>query len=247
MRWLRLLFILSIFYTLGLFTLLLIHFTNENDTTARATIAMGLGLFICWVLIGGYVQLKRRPRLITWLHNTAHRPFRTFFIGALLLALTEEAIATTMTNLGQFFGDTTGTAHITASTNYLDVISFHSVIVFVPMLLTLGLFLRRYAIHPLQAALLWGIVGLIGEFTLAGPQVFINAPFWLFVYGLMVYLPAHAFASTQRQPLHWYKRPLIIIIVTISAVTTFWIPSVLKHPSNHFTLPVEVSSSTSPR
>ncbi len=60
-----------------------------------------------------------------------------FIVFATLLALTEEAITTTMTNLAPLFGVKVGEAYITASTNYLDVVALHSVVMFVPFLFIL--------------------------------------------------------------------------------------------------------------
>ena len=58
-----------------------------------------------------------------------------FILSATGMALLEEAVTTTMTNLAPFFGVPIGQAYITASANYLDVVLGHSVIVLVPMLL----------------------------------------------------------------------------------------------------------------
>jgi hypothetical protein len=48
-----------------------------------------------------------------------------------LLALAEEAVTTTMTNLAPLFGVKMGEVAITASANYIEVVTQHSVIVFV--------------------------------------------------------------------------------------------------------------------
>lgn len=52
---------------------------------------------------------------------------KKFVVFATVLALIEEAITTTMTNLAPLFGVEIGEAYITASTNYVDVVLFHSV------------------------------------------------------------------------------------------------------------------------
>lgn len=56
-----------------------------------------------------------------------------FVLLCTIMALLEEVITTTMTNLAPVFGMTPEEAHIATSTNDLKVVCFHSVVVFVPM------------------------------------------------------------------------------------------------------------------
>ena len=111
-------------------------------------------------------------------------------IFATLLACLEEAVTVTMTNLAPLFGSRIGEAFITASTNWLDVIAFHSVVVFVPYFIALALILTRYAVSPFAVFLSFGVVGTVSEAIFAGgigPLAMF--PMWAFVYGLMVWLP----------------------------------------------------------
>ncbi len=141
-----------------------------------------------------------------------------------------------MTNLAPVFGAATGQAFITASTNYFHVIFFHSVIVFIPMIFVMGFILKRYEISPFGAFLIFGTVGICAEFSLAGPAVFINAPFWICIYGLMVYLPAHFFTRLKRKKVSLLLYPIFVICITLSATSTFWIPLLLdKNHTKHFT------------
>jgi hypothetical protein len=226
---------LCITYTLGLISLLIINFNNEP--TSKAIMLMGLSLFVVWVIIGGTLQRKYLKEYSAQLTTPVESPVRKFILYAIALACTEELIAVFMTNLAPSFGVDVGEAYITASTNYFDVILFHSVIVFIPMLIMLGCILRKYAMSPFQAFILWGIVGVIAEITFAGPQVLISAPMWICIYGLMVYLPAHIFIETKRIPLTGFYIllfPIFILLILISASLTAWIPAILNHPSIHF-------------
>ena len=95
-----------------------------------------------------------------------------------------------MTNLAPLFGSRIGEAYITASTNYLDVILFYSVVVFIPYFIVLAWILGRYAFGPFAVFLSFGIVGTAAEAIFAGNiGVLIGFPMWAFVYGLMVWLP----------------------------------------------------------
>jgi hypothetical protein len=108
------------------------------------------------------------------------------------MALLEEAITTSMTNLAPLWGTTTAQAHITASGNYLDVVLLHSVIVFVPMFVAWAWLLTRYDFAPSAVFILYGITGVLVESGTFGTQNLADAGFWVYVYGLMMFLPAYA-------------------------------------------------------
>jgi hypothetical protein len=151
---------------------------------------MAAGLFVFWVLIGGLVNLRFRDRIRNGLLRITLRWEWTFLLLATALALIEEAITTTMTNLAPEFGSRIGVAFITASNNYLIVIAFSSVVLFVPEFAAWVLLLRRYDFTPNEVFLLYGFLGTTMEASL-NPTALI-AGFWFFVYGLMVYLPAYS-------------------------------------------------------
>jgi hypothetical protein len=220
-----------ILYSSGLFALLLINF--KNDPAEKAMMLMGLGLFLLWVLVGGFTQLRILKKKMIELTRLPHRPILMFSIFAIVLACIEEAIATAITNTAPLLGVSEKAVHITASTNYFHVIFFHSVIAFIPMFITLGWLLKKYDISPFRAFVIFGLVGVLAEFTLAGPMVMINAPFWILVYGLMVYLPSHLFAHTARKHLALYLYPLLIPLIAFSTVCIVWLP-ILLDKGPHF-------------
>jgi len=87
------------------------------------------------------------------------------------------------------------------------VILFHSVVVFVPMFIALSWVLGRLDLSPFAVFISYGIVGTIGEAVFAGRvDAVIGFPMWVFVYGLMVWLPACALppaAVRGARPLRW--------------------------------------------
>jgi len=179
---------------LGLWLLLttgLVYAATAGNKVLRAMISMGVGLIVLWVLIGGGLMYLFRERVKAIVSNIPLHWQVKFVLFATLLAMTEEAIATLMTNLAPWFGVKIGEAYITASTNYFDVILHHSVIVFVPWFITWAWLLKRYDFKPFWVFLLTGLNGLFAEALTFGWEHLSEFALWIFVYGLMVYLPAY--------------------------------------------------------
>ncbi len=221
-------------YAIGRHFLVAIILKNEGYSIGFTVIAMALTLIIVWVVLGGLLQRKLLATYYTKLTTPSTSPVIYFTIFATLLACLEEMVTVSLTNLALLFGVNVGQAYITASTNYFDVIFLHSVIVFVPMFVTLGFILKRYDISPFKALILWGVVGVFAEVMAGGSQAFSSAPSWIFIYGLMVYLPAHVFVNTVRKKPFFLLYPIFIIVILLSAITTIWIPKALNHPNIHF-------------
>ena len=126
-------------------------------------------------------------RCAVFLQRIRIDPRITFVVMATILAMVEEAITTTLTNLAPLFGVPYGSAYITASGNYFDVVCLHSVVVFVPMFIGWSFLLQRYSFSPNAVFLLFGLTGLTAELSFSGPQAFLQFGLWIFVYGLMVF------------------------------------------------------------
>jgi hypothetical protein len=177
----------------------------------RAVALMGLGLAVIWIVIGGLVQLRYRERICAFVASIKWDWRLKFVLFCTLLALLEEVVTTSMTNLAPFFGTTPEEAHITASTNYFIVVAFHSVVVFVPMFVGWAYLLSKWDFRPLETFLCIGLMGSIAEAGI-NPSSLI-AGFWFFVYGLFVYLPAYSAPSDRLVPRpKWYHYFLTIII-----------------------------------
>lgn len=174
---------------------------------------MTAGLFLLWCVVVGGAQWRFRDALTQWLQRLPLRWQAQFVIGCTALALLEEAIATLMTNLAPVFGSNPQEAYITASTNYFEVIWGHSVIVFVPMFLAWAWLLKRYAFTPAQVMVLFGLSGVLAETLSFGGQMLLGWGFWVWVYGLMVSLPAYAMqARAGRMSPRWGHSLLALLL-----------------------------------
>ncbi|HSB91423.1 MAG TPA: hypothetical protein VLD63_15510 [Anaerolineales bacterium] len=182
------------------------------DPIAHARIGMGLGLYLFWIMLGGMVMLAGRGPIATFV-QTVRLGWRVkFVLFCTLLAMAEEAVAVAMTNAAPLFGLKIGEAYITASANYWDVILGHSVIVFVPMFIAWAWLLGRYRFTPNQVFLLFGLTGTLAEATY-GPQHLLEIGMWMFVYGLMVYLPAYSVPQDrQGRDARWFHYPLAVVV-----------------------------------
>lgn len=154
-----------------------------------------------------------------------------------ILALIEEAITTAMTNSAPLFGVALGEVYITASADYLDVILYHSVVVFIPQFIAWAWLLSRYSFSPFQAFLLYGLTGFINE-TLSFGLNLLTLPQWILVYGLMIYLPAYCFPKRpDRRPARWWPCALAIILPIFAALPVVALLLFLLapgHPKVHF-------------
>ena len=204
----------------------------------RAVLGMGWGLITLWILLGGtLMRFFRDP--IAGLVRRVNLDWRIkFVVFATGLALAEEVVTTTMTNLAPLFGVKAGEAYITASTNYLDVVCLHSVVMFVPLFVGWAMILWRYAFSPFAVFLLFGLTGTIME-TNFGTKNPLEFAFWIFVYGLMVYLPAYSVPQERAaRPPRWWHYPLAIVVpfLFIPLVPLPLLAGILfpHHPKIHF-------------
>jgi|SRR5579875_1512034 len=220
----------------GLFTMLVFFVqAATHDAILRAVIGMALGVVILWIVGAGSLSLLLRRPLLNWLQRHPIRHWRlAFVLSATSLALLEEAVTTGMTNLAPFWGVSSAQAHITASTNFFDVALLHSVIVFVPMFVVWSWLLARYSFSPLMVFVLFGLTGLLAEAISLGVYS-LQIGFWVYVYGLMVYLPAYVAPPTclARRP-GWGAGLLAVVLPFVGAIPValgvqivhhFWFPT----------------------
>lgn len=200
-----------------LVTLLNVVILASGKVNERAIILMADGLILFWIVIGGSLTPTLRRRLVPKLAAISLDWRVRFVLLCTAMALIEEGVTTTMTNLAPFLGTTPEEAHITASTNYFAVVCFHSVVVFVPMFTAWAWMLSRWDFSPLKVLLLFGITGSMAEASI-NPTSLIGG-FWIFVYGLMVYLPAcTAPVDRPAKPPRWWQYPLAVILPLIAAI-----------------------------
>lgn len=206
---------------------------------SRAVLLMAWGLIVVWIGAGGFVMWRWRAVWHRWIRAVPLPWMPKFVLGCTTLALTEEAVTTLMTNAAPLFGVAKGQAYITASANYLDVVLYHSVVVFLPLFIGWSFLLRWWKFSPFAVFLLFGITGTLCETIAFGPQNLGNFPFWILVYGLMVWLPAGAVPATRpaRVP-HWWCYPLAVVLpfgfLPLLLVVAPWLWLTAKHPPIHF-------------
>lgn len=164
----------------------------------RAVIIMALGLAVFWILLGGLTQRRFRDGVRDHVVAAPGDWRLKFVLFCTLMACLEEAITTGMTNLAPALGVPYGSAYITASGNYLDVICGHSVVVFVPMFCAWAWMLSRWDFHSNHVLLLFGVTGTLAELSFGGPSALANLGFWSLVYGLMIYLPAYSLPARPQ-------------------------------------------------
>ena len=102
---------------LGLYlslTWLLIYFVTREDRVSHAIISMGSGLLLLWVALGGSCMVLFRDRIKAFVQSIPLNWQVKFILFGILLAMLEEAITTTMTNLAPLCGVAIGEAYITA-------------------------------------------------------------------------------------------------------------------------------------
>jgi hypothetical protein len=210
---------------------------NAHQRIGRAVIGMGCGLIVLWVLVGGALMYSQRDRIARVVRGIRLPSALKFVVFATVLALIEEAITTTLTNLAPLFGVKVGEAYITASADYLDVVLHHSVIVFVPLFICWAWLLSRYPFTAFHAFVLFGITGTLAEVSFGGLQQLPAFGMWCFVYGLMVWLPAYSSAEPRRPlPLRWWHYPLAVFVPFLFEIPwglmlrLFMVP----HPPIHF-------------
>ena len=214
--------------------LLVIAFTGAAPNT-RAVFLMGSGLILIWVLICGMLMRVFRDPIAGAVRRIGLDWWVKFVLFATLLAMTEELVTTSMTNAAPLFGVPVGAAYITASANYFDVIALHSVVVFIPMFIAWAVLLRIIDFHPNEVFLLFGLTGMLGEAIYGGGQAFAEFAFWIFVYGLMVYLPAYSLpAERSARPPRWWHYPLAVILPILFSIPVAAVVSTLHPYPVHF-------------
>jgi len=221
---------------LGLSTMVvLIVVLIGGGPNTQAVILMGAGLILVWVALGGTLMHLARDRVRAFILRLPWDWRVSFVLMATLLALLEEAVTTGMTNLAPLFGVPIGAAYITASANYLDVVCLHSVVVFVPMFAAWAVILRRLAFSPAAVFVLFGLTGTLAEASFGGAQAFAQIAMWVFVYGLMVYLPAYCLpAERGARPPRWWHYPPAVVLPFVFAIPVAGVVGVLHPVAIHF-------------
>lgn len=175
-----------------------------GSRVVHAVLGMALGLYLLWIFLFGWFTYRKRDAFKRVFAGVPLGWRTKFVISAILLAMLEEAVTTAMTNTAPLYDMKIGEAYITASANYLDVILGNSVIIFAPMFVAWAWLLSRYRFSANHAFIVFGLTGTIAEVLYGGPQHILEIGMWMFVYGLMIYLPAY---SIPERPLAREPKP----------------------------------------
>ncbi|HIJ73062.1 MAG TPA: hypothetical protein HPP83_03065 [Candidatus Hydrogenedentes bacterium] len=201
----RLLQILAVYGLLAVAVVGVIAFAAEKDPDKRAIVGMGIGLIVIWCILGGVAMRLIRGRFVGWIGHLGGGWRLRFVLLCIAMAMLEEAVTTSLTNAAPLLGAATEAARITSSTNYIEVIS-GSVVAFIPWFICWAWLLNRYDFNPLEVMLLFGLTGTAAESITFGVKNIAGVGMWVFVYGLMVYLPAHTVPQEResRDPRWWH-------------------------------------------
>jgi len=207
---------------IGVYSVLLVGLLNvvvlsSGKVRDRAIFLMADGMIFLWIIVGGSITPMLHKRLLPRITAIPMDWRVRFVLFCTAMALIEEVITTSMTNCAPLFGSTPEEAHITASTNYFHVVLCHSVILFFFMFVVWAWMLSRWDFSPLKVLLLFGITGSLAEATI-NPTSLIGG-FWVFVYGLMVYLPACTVPRDRgAKPLGWWHYPAAVFLPLLGVI-----------------------------
>ncbi len=224
-----------VIWQLVLTTLLTLAGLSNPKLGALSGMLWGVNIF--WIGLVGLSSIWFRDQLASFgKRHSKHLPLMGFLF-AMVMALIEEAVTTTMTNCAPLFGAELGDVYITASANYFDVVLFHSVIVMLPQFALLAWLLGRFLISPFAAFMCYGFTGFFNEALFSGPNPLALAQ-WILIYGLMVYAPACLFRECPgRRKVGWWFFPVVVILpilASIPMVALLLLVIAPDHPSIHF-------------
>ena len=90
--------------------------------------------------------------------------------------------------------------------------------------------LTRYDFAPSAVFILYGITGVLAESGTFGAQNLADAGFWVYVYGLMMFLPAYAIPphQTKRKP-GVGATVLAIVLPIVAAIPVAILVQIVHH------------------
>lgn len=165
----------------------------------RAVLFMAWGVILFWIGLGGGLMYAYRETVTRWAGRIPWPRPLVFFFFSLILYFLEEVVTTSMTNTAPLFGVSSIDAHITASTNYFRVVFTSSLPVLGPLILLFTWMVFRFRFSATKTFFLFGLAGVFLETVNGGWNNILEAPFWIFIYGLMVWLPAYATTTRLDQ------------------------------------------------
>lgn len=199
--------------------LLWIHIFNEGSRIELAIVTMGFGLLVIWGVFLAFVQ-KALIKAIKPKRFKVIKYIVFMMLWITTMALIAEMVSTLMTQTAYLWNLSPREAFITASPNYIEVVTRHSVIVFLPQFMMITLLNYRYQFKPFHWFLMYGFVGYINEWLAFGTAaLWVSIPYWIIIYGWMVYLPTHGIIpENNRLTVRFYHYFLAIILIVLVSI-----------------------------
>jgi hypothetical protein len=214
----RILTILAIYGILAYIFTVTIILVGSKSFDEKTIILEAGGLILCWIIVGGlFMRAWRDPLVIAFRSWSIPWGLR-FVLLTTFLAMMEEVVTTGLSFLARSLG-ASEKGIITASTNYFEVIGLNSVVVLVPLFAVWALMLRWWDFKPVEVKLLFGLTGTLAETTSFGSQNLLMVGFWVFVYGLMIWLPAWTIPSDRgARPVRWWHWLIAVFLPFVGNV-----------------------------
>ena len=209
--------IIALFFLLATLT--------SPDPVTRAIAGMALGLFLFWIVLGGALIVLRKRACPAPVRRALASPCRVRHSPALL----EEAVTTTATSTAPLWVSRSADLHHRLG-NYLSrALSRHRLCADVHRL-------GGWATLRLLAAIfiLYGCTGRLPRRNLRRAKP-VGLGFWVYVYGLMIYLPVCAVPPDRgaRKPGVWACL-LALILPILAAIPVALIILTLNPPQHAF-------------
>lgn len=202
---------------------------NESDRTNLAIVSMALGLLFIWGVLVALLQIK----LINSIKPVNIQTFKAIVVVVgfmTLLALIAEIVSTSMTNTASLWNLSPSEAYITASPNYIEVVTKYSVIAFIPQFLGVALIHSKYKFTGFQWFIIYGIIGYLNEWLAFGEAAsWVSIPYWIIIYGWIAYLPTQVIRPLKdRLNVKFYHYvlavlwPILISVPWVLLVNYWW-------------------------
>lgn len=193
----------------------------QKELGEKAAFVMQLGHFITWALLVAPFFLPRfLPAVVNYVKRFNFGKKTLFVLLATLATLIEEGISILWNNnIASSFALTDNTV-LTVTTNYFDLITKHSVVAFIPMLVAWAFLLSRWRYNATEAFVYFGMAGILAELIYNFNLLpVLAAGLWIFIYGFMVYTPALiVFGKEEKFTFSFHRAGFAIFLPFLATV-----------------------------
>ena len=173
--------------------LLWVHMFQHGEKKDLAIVTMALGLLLIWGVALACIQIKISIN-IKPIKQSSIRYFLSIIGMMIFLALLAEVISSLMTQTAHLWQLSPNVAYITATPNYIELVTKHSVIVFIPQFIAIAYIHYKVKFSANQWFYIYGLIGYLNEWIAFGSAAsWVSIPYWIIIYGWIVYLPTYLF------------------------------------------------------